>query len=337
MKLLDEITIAHTSGPRSIRLYEGDLAAISERERVDILVVSAFYRNYTPTWTSLIGALDRVGLSVGSLACDKAVDLTGISACWLSQPVARFLPPGQGMGFDRILCFEPMVRGAAPEVIGDIFRSLVPVLDVPSSVAMPLVAAGSQAYDVDEMLPPLIEAAAHWMGIGLPLHTLKIVEKDKHKAREMARLFADMKRRVGVGASPFYYDAFISYCHADKQAADFVAVEMMHLKPGVRLFVDRQVLDPGHAWQQRIFDALDDCRRIVALYSPAYLASKVSQDEWNIAYIRHNNEGHRVLFPIYLRDIPKMPTYLKMTQYINCREADEAKLRDACKRFVADL
>lgn len=102
-------------------LFKGDLTKLPEREAVDALVVSAFPDDYTPTSTSLIGALERVGVSVAELAQNKEVDLRDFSSCWLSHPINR-----KHVYFRRILCFEPWYRGRAPEVVGDIFRSIAP-------------------------------------------------------------------------------------------------------------------------------------------------------------------------------------------------------------------
>ena len=142
---------------------------------MDVLVVSAFPNDYAPSRRSLIGALDRKGVSVHELALDKAADLPGALSCWMSHEIESVDP---GIQFKRILCFEPLVRGRPPEVVGDIFRSLIPFLgdDPPiHSVAMPLVATGDQNVPVARMIDPLLDAAVHWMAIGLPLTELKIV------------------------------------------------------------------------------------------------------------------------------------------------------------------
>jgi hypothetical protein len=57
MELLDTITVRHQGNERLVILFAGDLARLSEREAVDVLIVSAFPNDYTPTQGSLIGAL----------------------------------------------------------------------------------------------------------------------------------------------------------------------------------------------------------------------------------------------------------------------------------------
>jgi hypothetical protein len=75
MKLLDSIRIEQSGVNRSIKLFVGDLSAIPPTEAVDLLIVSASPNNYEPSWSSLIGALDRRGISVEALSKKKAVDL----------------------------------------------------------------------------------------------------------------------------------------------------------------------------------------------------------------------------------------------------------------------
>lgn len=53
MKLLDTITIRHNQVERFVNLYAVDLAALPADEAVDILIISAFPDDYTPTSRSL--------------------------------------------------------------------------------------------------------------------------------------------------------------------------------------------------------------------------------------------------------------------------------------------
>ena len=84
MELLDVIEI----GQKKIELLEGDLTEIPEERAVDLLVLSAFPDDYMPTRTSLIGALERKGLSVEALSALKEEDLRDSFACWLTEEFA---------------------------------------------------------------------------------------------------------------------------------------------------------------------------------------------------------------------------------------------------------
>ena len=146
-----------------------------------VLIVSALPDDYTATRNSLIGKLAGVGVKVADLAHDKAVDLREFSACWLSRPVER-----PDLHFSRILCFEPAVKGRAPEVVGDLFRSIVPLTagDPPiRRIAMPLLAAGDQGESPIVMLEALAEASAHWLENGLALDCVSIVIGSKWAER----------------------------------------------------------------------------------------------------------------------------------------------------------
>ena len=137
-----------------------------------MLIVSAFPDDYYPTRNSLIGALSRAGVSVAELAEHKEVDLRHFSSCWLSRPIER-----PGINFRRVLCFEPGYRGKAPEVVGDVFRSMVPfTTGTPpiTKVAMPLLASGDQGEPAEAMLDALTDASVRWLSAGLALERIKI-------------------------------------------------------------------------------------------------------------------------------------------------------------------
>jgi hypothetical protein len=337
---VDRFIVSHGWRGKCIELYQGDLTDLKPEEAVDILVVSAFPNDYIPTSTSLIGALYRKGVSVRQLAESKAVDLRETFSCWMSQEVTDSHP---GIQFRRILCFEPLTRGAPPVVVGDIFRALAPFLDdgaEMSTVAMPIVASGDQAYDVSEMLPPLIDAAVHWMALGLPLSRLKIVVRSDSKAAQAKKLFAELKKKHS--SPPFEakqdskYDVFISYAHEDKAAAELIARELHNLQPNIRIFLDRMSINVGAAWQPEIFEAIDVCKKILVLFSPSYLNSKVCKEEFNIAWVRGREANEEYVFPIYLYSAP-LPTYMKYRLYIDCREGDEDKVRTACSDLLSAL
>jgi hypothetical protein len=340
MRLLESLTVQNN---RQIELYQGDLTAIPAADPVDVLVVSAFPNNYAPSPGTLIGALHDRGISLGSLAQDKAFDLRENFSCWLSQEIPASTP---GIAFRRILCFEPRVRGNPSQVIGDIFQSLMPFVtgDVQiSSVAMPLVATGHQGVPLVDMLEPLLEAVVHWMQIGLPLQKLRIVERSELRAAEMKGAFSVLKKRYLSASAPatpaakaYKYDAFISYSHVNTAETLFLVEELRRVRPDIRLFFDRQELNAGAAWQYELYAALDDCRKVIALYSPTYLSSKVCREEYNIALFRHRETEDGVLIPLYLYSAD-LPTYMNLVQFIDCREARRDRLQAACHEIVAQL
>lgn len=380
MKTLSSIQV-HGAKPRRIELLQGDLTELGEGEGFDLLVVSAFPDDYLPTRTSLIGALHRKGLSVADLAQEKSVDLRDNFSCWLSKPLS---PTDPGLRFTRILCFEPSKRGAPPEVVGDIFRALMPILaEAPdiNSIALPIVAAGNQGCSVAEMLPPLLDAALGWLEKGLPLDCIKIVTLRDAQAAEAERIFnarkhaylarrpvlarkqlgddfllggsvgQDNKARamtfgtgsanpVEVAAEPSptepEYDVFISYSRKNARDSEMLETTLRRLRPEIRIFVDRKNLDVGCAWQIEIFESLDKCRKIVAMLSPEYIASKVCKEEFNIAWLRGREADDDIIYPLYLYSAP-LPTYMKYKNFLDCREGDAQRIEEASRRLLETL
>jgi hypothetical protein len=336
MKLIDTITVEHQKQNRSVMLFVGDLAQLPEHEAVDAIIVSAFPNDYLPTRASLIGSLARVGVSVASLAEDKEIDLRQFSHCWLSRPI--LLP---GINFRRILCFEPPYLGKVPEIVGDIFRSIVPFttgMPTISKVAMPLVASGAQGESAEVMLEALTNTAVYWLSTGLPLDCIKIVLHEQANLPLLRETFARVKKShsgddLSQQEQDFRFDVFISYSHNDKEAVDVLVEGLRTAKPSLRIFVDRLELRPGMAWQQHIFEALDASRKVICTFSPDYLKSKVCKEEYNIALFRHRESEAGVLLPVYLATA-ELPTYMKVIHYEDLREHDPDKISEAAMRLA---
>lgn len=339
MELIDTITIRQKGIEREISLYIGDLASLSAKDAVDLLIVSAFPGGYTPTKNSLIGALHRKGVSVEALARDKEIDLRSHSSCWISRPVK--VP---GVHFKRILCFEPLIRGKAPEVVGDIFRSIIPITggSVPlSRIAMPLVATGNQGEPPQKMLEALIDASTHWLANGLAVDKIMIVLFDSPNSRVLCETFAAARKKLADtemgGESPsFLYDLFVSYSHRNAGEVNDLVQEIKARKPSVRVFMDCMALHPGSAWQQHIFEAIDQSRKFLCAFSPDYLASKVCKEEYNIALFRHRESAGGVLLPFYLYSA-NLPTYMEIMQYEDVREGNRMKILGLADKLLEQL
>jgi hypothetical protein len=193
MQLIRRLTVSDGRQDRQIGLYAGDLARIPAGQAVDLLVVSAFPDSYRPLPGTLIGALQQRGLSLARLAADKEHDLRQVSAFWLSRPLAADYPD---MHIGRIACFEPLLLGPPPQVVGELFRGLFPFLDQDRDavVAMPLLGAGNQRWPPEAIFRPLLEAAVHWLQRGMPISELRIVEIQEQRVRDLAQQFDAFER-----------------------------------------------------------------------------------------------------------------------------------------------
>lgn len=337
MTLLNKIEINFQGQKKFIELYQGDLTNLSNNEYFDLLILSAFPNDYIPTPSSLVGALNRKGLSVAYLSMLKELDIRDTYACWLSSEIDY--KDYNGIEFKRVLCFEPLLKDLPPyEMIGDLFQALMIVTNQFNikSVGMPLLTTGDANYPVSAILNPLVEAAVNWMSLGIGLDKIKIVAYDSIKANQSLSIFKTLKGKYSnyslSFSNKFDYDYFISYSHKDANKADFLSQKIKKINPKSKIFFDKKILRPGHAWQIEIFEALDNCARIITILSNDYIISKVCKEEYNIAHFRQRESDQQILLPVYLYSC-NLPTYMKLTQFVDCREGIESKLEQAAMQF----
>jgi hypothetical protein len=223
---------------------------------------------------------------------------------------------------------------------------------------MPIVAAGDQGYSISTMLPPMLEAAMHWLAIGFPLSIIKLVVRCSSTLSEARPIFAKYRKRAAaaprrrgapkssgttksakratasVRETSDDYDVFISYSRHDKDAADHLT---KHLgKHGLRVFLDRTEIKIGASWQQRIFDSLESCAMTAVLYSPDYLQSKNCKEEFNISWARRREIEREIIFPLLIRDAA-LPTYMRMLNYVDCRINDKHKIAAAAGMIASTV
>jgi TIR domain len=329
-RLLDRIEIPDGAIIRRIALYEGSLTALPKEHSADILVVSAFPNDYTPTETSLIGSLYAHGLSVRLLAETKAHDLRATCAFWISNPIKG---PAASLNIRQIACFEPDVLGSPPAVVGNLFRGLFPFLDDQRNqvVAMPLLASGDQGYSQELMFRSILDAAAHWLARGLAISELKIVERNPDRANALATVIADFKSTLSMSklkpSEGATFDVFLSFSKQDGKAADCAKAELN--KKGVvgKIFDFRLQIDNGKSWQEEIDRAISSCKAIIAILSPSYFNSPECREELMQARLRNKRSDRTLLFPIYWLSWQKeLDLWLQVLNYGDCREGDYHKL-----------
>lgn len=322
MKPLNQMMVYDKDQPRLIQLFHGDLSERSEATDADLLIVSAWRGDYSTTRRTVITSLAERGLSVAALSQDMEEDLRESFNAWLSKPLQL---PSNMPPYKRLFCFEPPDEAEVKPLVGDIFQGLMPFLGEETygilSVAMPLVAAGNRGANPLEILEATLEAAVQWMAHGLPLEKLNIVEANEQRAHEMNGAFEILKRQYARFSRPkrrFKYDLFVSYSHENTEEVLGIIDELRKQRPDLEIFLDRQGLNTGSVWQQALYDALDDCEKVLTFYTPTYLSSKVCKEEFNIAIFRHRDSEAGVLIPVYLRDAV-LPTYMKLIQFIDAR------------------
>ncbi|MGV7224024.1 MAG: hypothetical protein ACQ9MH_21185, partial [Nitrospinales bacterium] len=192
MLKIKSIMVSDGRTEREICLYHGDITDLGPDDPVDLLVVSAFPNNYSPTKFSLIGALFREGLSVASLAKAKEIDLRTTSGFWLSREIGDEF---DWRGARRLAVFEPEYLGSPPEIVATLFRGLFPFLsdDREQTVALPILASGNQGWSALTMMESLLDASIQWMRRGLPISELMIFEPDQ---RRIDQLLSHMQQRA---------------------------------------------------------------------------------------------------------------------------------------------
>jgi hypothetical protein len=276
---------------------------------------------------------------VGQLAADKEHDLRESCGFWVSKDLSKSHPH---LHVRRLLCFEPMKIGDAPQVVGEIFRGMFPFLNVDrgSTVATSLVAAGSQGWEPNQMFRPLIESAIEWLRRGLPLNELKIVVRSKSLAERLRHELVAVKlakERAPLGQTAPQYDVFVSYSSLDIGAAKALKATIQKANPSVRVFDFKHEIDIGKSYQDEIDRSIERCRKIVALMSPSYFISPECQEELQIARLRNKRSGHSVLFPIYWKSLnSELMLWIQALTYADCRECDVSKLVDSVKKIATE-
>lgn len=194
MPILNIIEVGTPHGSRSFELHQDDITQLDDR--VDLMVISAFERNYSPTPGTVIGALqDQLRISVDALSKDPEFDFRDQLGCWISKEIGN-------ERVDRIACVEGFATKFTPEEsIQNLFAflSLLDAKDIPiETVAMPVLGAGNQQQPAIEIIAVMLDESKKALTRLRSLKRVIFVAYSADRAEHLDEAMNDVLGRVRV-------------------------------------------------------------------------------------------------------------------------------------------
>ena len=119
-------------------------------------------------------------------------------------------------------------------------------------------------------------------------------------------------------------NVFVSYTATDEHWAEWIAWQLEGA--GHTTVIQAWDFGPGHHFVGKMHDAIEEADRVVAVLSPAYLASPFCEAEWMAAFRRDPNGAKGILVPARVAVVE--PTgLLAGCVYVDLVGADEATCR----------
>jgi hypothetical protein len=273
----------------SVGLYAGDISSGTRDWKADLLIVSAFKHDYSPTKTSVIGSLHRAGVNFGELQV-SSVRIN--QDCWLSPRLPAEV--ADRIGAERILCYEGGHNNPV-ESLQMMFSALLQAgvdgrLKL-RALKMPILCAGDQLGDPLHMLREILLATAVSFESGIAVEEVRIVVLPDRACR-YAKTFDAVRSEYDPFSSErdpqIEHDLFISYCHHDKKIVESVHQHLeSEFGKDIRLFRDEAGgLNPGDVIPYKLAHGIRASRCMAAFYSGSYVNSGACNMEFGLAYAR---------------------------------------------------
>jgi hypothetical protein len=178
---LNFVQIESRTGIKEFELVQGDITNLPFH--TDILCLSAFKDDYTPTESSIIGQLFNKGIDVGELVKHPFLDFRNSLGIWVSE--AFMWQP-----FKRILCIEIVgTENTVETCIKNLFAA-ISTLEIKGeeniSIALPVIASGDQSLDAKVVISSMLETSLEFLRYSRYLSKVYFVVRES-KAFEFNR------------------------------------------------------------------------------------------------------------------------------------------------------
>jgi hypothetical protein len=152
------VQIDTKTGIKEFELFQGDITNLPFQ--VDLLVVSAFKNDYTPTKSSIIGQLHKSGVDVNDLSKRPLIDFRNSLDIWISSKL-------KNKNFNQIVCVE-IIGGKYifESAIKNLFAA-ISALEIQgeknTTIALPMLGAGDQDFDIHLVVSTLIDLSLDFL------------------------------------------------------------------------------------------------------------------------------------------------------------------------------
>lgn len=182
------------TGIKEFELLQGDITKLPFK--VDLLCISAFKDDYTPTKSSIVGQLYAKGINVGNLAQKPHLDLKEGLGIWISSPISN-------ANFKQIICTE--ITGhkrSFEETIKNLFAALS-ILEIQNeqnkTIAIPLLGSGDQGIELKRVISTLLDASLDFLKYSRYLRKIYFVVYDEAKASALNdEMNSVLNRKTGI-------------------------------------------------------------------------------------------------------------------------------------------
>lgn len=334
MKTLYERKIATAHGEKLVTVVSGDVLAIGEE--IDVLTVSAFAREYTPTPSSLFGVMYNVGIDISALAENPYIDLRDRCDVWLSAKIDT------ECGIGRIGCVElrPFIEKNALQNPLDAIRAYFSMLDVAAisgasmkTLAMPLLGAGDQGVSSSLTLIPIVNECLSFLKRNNACEKIIFFDIREERAAEFATALSELYSLTdapdGVEAKKAPL-AFISYSSKDKNVADNLCNKLEGW--GIRVwYAPRNVVGP---YASAIMKGIKEADYFIVIVSHNSLASQHVLNEIDNAHSRLPDLKFK---PLRLEDMALTPEFSYYLSRQHWLDATVPPLEARLEAFVEDI
>jgi hypothetical protein len=184
MSLVNIVEFSTAVGYKSIELHHADITKFEKQ--VDLLVISAFKKNYDPTNGTIIQFLQsNLDINVAELSQKSELDFRHQMNIWLSERLKTVF-------FDRILCIEGMLAFDIEKSLNDSFRNLFSFISLLEyhnikikSIVMPLLGSGDQAIKSEDIIPIMMYYFKKALETNLNLSKIYVVEINSEKVQNI--------------------------------------------------------------------------------------------------------------------------------------------------------
>ena len=348
--ILNSKTIQTPQGEKTIAVH---VMGIHELEDpLDIMTVSSFYYDYTPTPRSLIRSLYDRNISVMELSTHPEIDLRKKAHVWLSEEIRNGDLPIRRIGCMELTDYSENRRGLSRgEQIIAVIQSYFRMLEIAAmngvqmeKVGMPIVGSGHQRISLELSLIPILNECINFLKNTEQVKEIHIITNRQPNAYQFARALDDnyvlndkpkaaLKTAVNTTEEK---RVFISYSTLDKNVADNLCAKLE--SRGIKVWYAPRNIHSGD-YAAAIVDGISRATHFVVIISANSLKSQHVLNEINLAF-NHLGKGIKVLLPLKLDEEelgPAFQYYLSRQHWMDANVPPlEKRLEEFTERILEE-